>query len=499
LILWILIAAITVAAVLFILRPMLSTGIGAARRGEYDLKVYRSQIDELETDRERGVISAEEARQAKVEIERRMLQAIRDAEPEIEDRSRGRLIAGLAVAVGLPVAAGLMYFSMGRPELPGQPLAERTDIPVRAAELAARAGGQPTPAETQEGLESVENMVGSLETRLENEPRDFEGWMLLGRSYGVMDRYGDAARAYEKAAALPEAQSDPAPHMQLGEALIFSSGGVVTEQAAAAFERTLEIDGGHPGARYYLALARGQAGDLQGAFDGWVALAQDSPSDAPWMPALRSRLEEVARDLGIELDPDLAVGTPPMPGDLPPLPGQQMAEAPPAAPAAPGPTAEQMQAAQEMSSEDRQAMIQGMVQRLADRLAEEPDDYEGWMRLARAYGVMGDQDGAIDAYANAARLRPDDVQTRLMYAGALLDASEGGPLPERAVEEFRAVAQLDPDNPDALWFLGRADAEAGRNDAALEKWRRLLATQQPGSDAYRSIEAQIQALEQQTQ
>jgi len=496
--LWIFIAVITAVVALFLLRPLTRAGQGAARRGDYDLRVYQSQIDDLEAEQARGVISADEARGARNEIERRMLQAVRDAEPELSEGRTGSLIAAVAVALAVPVAAGLLYLELGRPDLPSQPLAERSDVPRAAARMAAT-GQNPAsnPGQTQEGLASVEQMVGNLEQRMQEEPENFEGWMLLGRSYSVMDRFGDAARAYEKAAALPEAQTDPAAHMQLGEALVFSSSGVVTEEASLAFRRVLTIDPEHPGAKYYLALARGQAGDLQGAYDGWLALAQGSPSDAPWMPALLERLREVARDLDIEIPAEIGqppAGDAPALPDLPPLP---QAGAGDDAPAAPGPTAEQMQAAQEMSADDRQAMIQGMVERLADRLAEEPDDYDGWMRLGRAYGVMGNTAGAVDAYGNAVRVRPGDAETRLRYAIAVQEDSPDGPMTERAIQAFTEVAKLNPDNPDALFMLGRADAEAGRKEAAMERWVKLLTLLPPGSPAAQGVQAQINRLQQQ--
>ncbi|WP_417518640.1 c-type cytochrome biogenesis protein CcmI [Minwuia sp.] len=496
--LWILIAVITVAVALFVLKPLAASSLGAARRGDYDLQVYESQIEELEAEAARGVISQEEARGARNEIERRMLQAVRDSEPDIDNRGRNSALAGIVIAIALPVSAGLIYLELGRPDLPAQPLAERTDVPSAAGRLAG--GGAVSPDEvnaTREGLASVGNMVASLEERLAAEPDDFDGWMLLGRSYGVMDRYGDAAEAYSKAAALPEGQNDPSPHMQKGEALIFASGGVVTEPAVAAFERTLEIDPGHPGARYYIALARGQAGDLKGAYDGWLALARESPADAPWQPALRQRLEEVSRDLGIDMPDDLPTAStaPPLP-DLPPLPqSPQAAQSPEAAADAPGPTAEQVQAAQEMTADDRQAMIRGMVERLADRLAEEPDDFDGWMRLGRAYGVLGNQQGSLDAYRNAVRLRPNDIPTRITYGGALIDATGDGTVTPEAAAQFEAIAAIDADNPDALFVLGQADAQAGRDQAALTKWRKLLGLLQPGTPAYQNVAAQIQRLE----
>lgn len=491
--LWIVIAVMTAAMALYLLRPLASSSLGAARRGDYDLKVYQSQIDDLDAEVARGVVSEDEARGARNEIERRMLQAVRDAEPEVGTRGSGGVSAGIVVAIALPVAAGLIYLEIGRPDLPSQPLAERTDVPGGAAQLAAtRSNRANDPGQTQ-GLDSVDTMVGNLEQRLEEEPENFEGWMLLGRSYSVMDRFGDAAQAYAKAAALPEGQTDPAPHMQMGEALVFSAGGVVTERAAESFNRALSIDGTHPGAQYYLALARGQAGDLQGAYDGWVALAKSSPADAPWLPALMERITEVAGDLDIEVPADLAqgAGTPAMP-ELPPLP--QAAAEGDDAPAAPGPTAEQMRDAQSMTTEDRQAMIQGMVERLAERLADEPDDYDGWMRLGRAYGVMGNAAGAVDAYRNAVRLRPQDPQSRLQYAIAVQEGAPEGPMTDEAIQAFADLAKVDPDNPDALFMLGRADAEAGRTDAAMDRWTRLLTILPPGSPAHQSVAAQIEQL-----
>jgi len=499
--LWIVIAVMTAVVALYMLRPLGASGIGAARRGDYDLKVYQSQIDDLDAELARGVISAAEARGARNEIERRMLQAVRDSEPEVTGGGRSGLIAGIAVAIAVPVAAGLIYLEIGRPSLPSQPLAERADVPAGASRMAASRGGSANdPAATQQGLDSVENMVASLEQRMEDEPDNFEGWMLLGRSYSVMDRFGDAAAAYAKAAGLPESQSDPAAHMQLGEALIFASGGVVTERAIESFNRALTVEPGHAGARYYLALARGQAGDLQGAYDGWIALAKDSPADAPWLPALMERINEVARDLDVEVPSDLAQAPsagPALP-ELPPLPGEQSGGAP-AAPAAPGPTAEQMRDAQSMSSDDRQVMIRGMVEGLADRLADEPDDYDGWMRLGRAYGVMGNTAGAVEAYRNAVRIRPDDAQTRLRFAIAVQEDAPDGPMTAAAIKAFEDLAKVDPANPDAMFMLGRADAEAGRTEAALERWTKLLGLLQPGTDAWRGVNSQIEQLKARTQ
>ncbi|MDF1731488.1 MAG: c-type cytochrome biogenesis protein CcmI [Minwuia sp.] len=501
--LWIAVGLITFAVSAYLLRPLIRGGNAGARRGDFDLSVYRRQLDELTADAERGVISGPEAEAARVEIQRRMIQTGRDAEAASQDGGNSRLVVGAIVAIALPAAAAALYMVLGSPNLPSQPLAERGAIPGRAQVAQAGGGGGGTAA-SQEGLASIEKMVESLSDRLAKDPTDFDGWMLLGRSYGVMEAYDKAVEAYARAAALPEGFGDANAQMQLGETIIFASQGVVTERAQGAFRRALEIDPGHPGAQFYLALAKGQAGNLRGAYEGWLALAAESPADAPWMPALRARLEEVARDLEISL-PDPLPTLPAAPAGAPPAApvaaAPNPAPAPSAAPAAGpiagtrGPDAEQMRAAAEMSADDRQAMIRGMVQRLADRMADNPDDAEGWNRLARAYGVLGDQEGAAEAYGNIVRLNPDDVQARLSLGGAYLAQVGPGPMPATAIEQFEAVLALDADNPDALWFLGRADAEAGRNDAAREKWQRLLGQLQPGSEAHDNVSAQIKRLD----
>ncbi len=503
--LWIAVGLITFAVSAYLLRPLIRGGDAGVRRGDFDLSVYRRQLDELTADEERGVISGPEAEAARVEIQRRMIQTGRDAEAASQDGGSSRLVVGAIVAIALPAAAAAIYMVLGSPNLPSQPLADRGEIPNRTQVAQAGGGGS---AASQEGLASIEKMVESLSERLASDPTDFDGWMLLGRSYGVMEAYDKAVEAYARAAALPEGFGDANAQMQLGETIIFASQGVVTERAQDAFRRALEIDPGHPGAQFYLALAMGQAGNLQGAYDGWLALAAESPADAPWMPALRARLEEVARDLEISL-PDPLPTLPAAPAGAPssapvaaapsaaPAPSAAAPSTPPAAgPIAGtrGPDAEQMRAAAEMSADDRQEMIRGMVQRLADRMADNPDDAEGWSRLARAYGVLGDQEGAAEAYANIVRLNPNDVQARLSLGGAYLAQVGPGPMPATAIEQFEAVIALDADNPDALWFLGRADAEAGRNDAAREKWQRLLGQLQPGSEAHGNVSAQIERL-----
>ena len=232
--------------------------------------------------------------------------------------------------------------------------------------------------------------------RVRRAPRDRaedgEGWTLLARSYLTLGRYAEAVEAYRQAWRL--AGEDAHLAAAFAEALVLASDGTVTPEAQAAVEASLARDSTEPRARYYRALGAAQAGDLEAALAQWTALEADSAPDAPWLPALRTRIAESAAALGIETE------------ERAPL----------------GPSAEDIDAASTMDADDRTAMIRGMVTGLAERIAAEPDDLDGWLMLARSYTVLEEPRNAADAYARAAALAPGDTTVLLDYGEALLAA-----------------------------------------------------------------------------
>lgn len=459
--LWLALGAIMLAVIGLLLVPMLRAAAPEKGRLDHDIQVYRDQLAEIETDVWRGVISPDEAASAKAEIERRILRAAdAGAGERVTDASWRTVMAGI-LAVFLPVAAVALYIQVGTPNEPGQPLAAR-NIPA-------------APAQPPSG--DMAELAEGLAQRLADNPGDRQGWLLLGRSYWQIGRFDAAAEAFGRAVALDD--SDPSAHMSQGEALVFAAEGMVTAGAKAAFRRTLALDARHPGARYYLALGFLQAGEPQRAYDAWLSLARESPPDAPWMGPLRGRLAEAGAELGIDVEAALAA-----------LP------APQAAPAAPGPTREDVEAAAEMSDEDRQAFIRSMVQRLADRLAESPEDFEGWMRLGQAYTVLGEGAKSVEAFARASGLQPENPAALAAHADALIAATDPeSPPPVEAVEIYRRLLELEPSHPAGLWYTGLADASVGKFDNAAAAWRLLLQQMTPGSDEYVSLQAQIARLE----
>ena len=125
-------------------------------------------------------------------------------------------------------------------------------------------------------------------------------------------------------------------------------------------------------------------------------------------------------------------------------------------------------------------MVLEMVARLEKRLEEQPDDAAGWFRLGRAYAVLGRQDAANSAYARAYKLTPDDPQVVAEYATFLYNGdpeNTGG----QVLALFTQLLKLDPNNQDALWFLGFASFQHGDNKLALKYWEQLLKGLAPDS------------------
>ena len=444
------IAAVTLVVVATVVLPLMKSARAAPERAAFDRAVYRDQLKELERDRARGLIDGDEAQAAQLEIERRLLAA---AAPEPASmRSAGSPVLAVALALLLPAAAAGLYLALGAPTVPDEPYAARG--PERA--LAAAQGQH----------RDVTGAMAALEQDLQAHPDDAEKWLLLARSAATVGQWQKSANAYQKALALTKNRPDVAS--AYGEMLVFAADGIVTPRAQEAFTAALARAPKDMAARYYLALAEAQAGNAQTAIDAWQKLAGDV-ADPELRNRLRERIAETASNAGIAA-PNLA------------------------APA--GPSAADEARAAQMTPEQREQMIRGMVDGLAAKLKDNPEDLDGWMRLARAYTVLGERDKAADAYEQAARLKPDDMAIPLAAADALVvDHSPQVPLPERAVALWRRVNAADSKQPQALWYLGLAAAQQRRLAEASGYWQRLLPLLPEDSDQHKMVAAAIAALQ----
>ncbi len=388
--LWLAIGALTVLVLGLVLPPLLRRRAPGAERADYDLTVFRDQINDIDRDLERGLVSAEQADALRTEIQRRILALAdrSDGSPENAQGGGGRVLA-IGIAGVMPLAAFLLYLDMGSPEQPGAPAADRRAAP----QPSVADGGDPAQAP------GMEAMLDRLAERMRRSPDDPDGWLLLARSYLSMKRYADAAAAFEEAWTRLDGDDRHVVGIDFAEALVIADGGRVGDRAAGLLRDGRASDPTHPKPRFYLANRKAQNGDLAGALRDLIDIRAIGPEGAPWMNAVEQMIGRVAGDSGI--DPATVAPT----EDAIAL-GREVAESARPDPVAdsPGPTREDMRQAAEMTPEERTAMIRGMVEGLALRLEANPDDLAGWRRLARAYRVLGETGKAEAAEARIRRL-----------------------------------------------------------------------------------------------
>jgi len=363
-ILWPILTLMTLGAVIAVWWP-LARRQGSVRSGS-DIAVYRDQLDEIDRDQAAGLIGNVEAEAARVEVSRRLIAAAETAKarstaPASRPAGRYRRATLAAAIVLLPAGAGSVYLLLGSPGL----------VPLS---MNAATDGQPLPA-------GVEKTVAEVETYLESNPKNGRGWELLAPVYLRLGRFDDAVRARRNAL---EIFGPDAAHLgDLGEAMVMASNGVVTAEAKGLFERANAADPEDVMAQYYLGLSAKQDGRRDEAEKRWRALVSRAGEGAEWLPLVKNALARID-----EKSPPVVVAAP--------APASSTAKVAPK-----GPSASEIAAAGQLAPAERTGMIQGMVARLAQKMAENGSDVEGWLRLIKAYSVLGERDKALAAAANA--------------------------------------------------------------------------------------------------
>ncbi len=356
-----------------IARAMAGRPAAAPDTIDSDVGLYRAQLDEVERDAARGILDGDEVARMRTEVARRLLAADARAKHRVRDAPPAVSLVAAAVAAATVLGGSVaLYARIGAPGYPDLPIAARiaaaealrAERPSQAAaeEQAGRAG-DPRPAPDPETAALMERLREALSTR----PDDLRGFELLARNEASMGNFAAAARAQARVLDLMGAETTAADLADRAEWMVLAAGGYVSPEAEVALERALDADPRNGRARYYLGLAQAQLGRPDLAYRVWAALLRDGPEEAPWIAPIRAQIPQVAARAGVPYDPP---------------------------PARPGPDAQAVVDAADMSPEDRDAMIRGMVQGLADRLATQGGPAADWARLIAAYGTLGETDAA---------------------------------------------------------------------------------------------------------
>lgn len=373
---WLIAALLTLAATLVVLLPLTRRKQAFLPAEKNDLEVYRDQLREVEADAARGMIDPQSAEQARIEISRRILNAEKSAREAAEAAGKtapGRLLAFLAV-LAVPLVAWGVYPLFGKPDMPSMPLAERLS------------------ASADRG--SVDELVARAEAHLAQNTDDVRGWDVLAPIYLRLGRAADAVNAYRSSIRI--AGENFPRVLGLGEALATASGGTVTAEAEGFFRKAADLEPNDVRPQFYLAQGEMQDGRMDLAANRLQAFLDKAPADAPWRGQIEQAIARLRDPAAVQQQPK-------------------------------GPTADDVDAASSMSPEDRQAMIEGMVQRLDESLRQNSGDVEGWKRLVRSYMILNRRDAALDALNRGMTALEGESRSNLesFAAGLGLDIKAG--------------------------------------------------------------------------
>ncbi len=286
---WIIVAIFILFALWFVLPPLLEK-TGADKSDDLraaNVLIYQDQLKEMEADLKNGLVGEDQYQQDKEELERRLLEDIKT--PGLESSSSSRSTRKFAYGVGMaiPVCVVALYFVIGNPKGLSPPRA--------TAEIASPATQQGGPMSNQQIAANVEKLA----KRLEQNPNDAQGWLMLARSYTLMERFADAASAYEHATALNA--SDASIWADYAEASAMANGQRLGGKPTEAINRALQIDPKNQKALDLAGSAAYQAGDYKKAIDYWQKLLAQLPAGSEELKAITdqiARAKQLAGDKG---------------------------------------------------------------------------------------------------------------------------------------------------------------------------------------------------------
>ena len=458
-------ALIALVAAALIVRPLIAGRSNAMDRDTMDAEIFRDQLDELDRDLARGTIQAEEAEGARIEISRRLLTATQRAKESgtlmPAPRGPSGMIAGMLL-MGVPALGALLYVTVGAPGAQDQPFASRdlssqSRVANAQRPSQAEAEAQITPEMRQPVEQDPEyvELVAQVRTQLEQRPDDARGQRLLASGLMRLGKWVEARKAYQRLIEISPPPISAEIYSNMAEALVLAAGGYVSPEAENAIDKALKADPGSAMAQYYAGLALRQNGRAAQAIQIWEELRRNSPPDAPYMEWLNMMIAETVQMQG---------GTP----------GR-------------GPTQEEIAAADEMSAEDRSAMIQGMVDRLAERLAERGGTAQEWAQLIASHSTLGNDAAAEQALIDALAAYPEGADHDALIAHAnrlgiggielpVVTAPATPTAPGPTAEDIAAAQQMSASDR-ASMIEGMVERLEGRllaDGGLAEDWLRLI-------------------------
>ena len=292
LVFWIVAVCLFIAAMLFVLPPLLSSKATdkTIEHGELNVSVYKDQLAELERDHQTGTITPDYYERTKNEIERRLLQDI-DKDESSKGANSGEGPSGrplvITLAIVIPVFSILLYMSLGNPEgITG------VAAPIVAdASSTAAAGGSGAAEEHPDTGAQVEAMVMALAARMEENPDDLDGWLMLARSYRFLKRHADAVNAFEKA--MPLVETNPQLLADLADTMAMATGGNLDGRPIRLIRKAIELDPVNVQSLWLAGTYDFERGDYESALSYWRRLKNIVPPGSQDANAMDTNIAEI--------------------------------------------------------------------------------------------------------------------------------------------------------------------------------------------------------------
>lgn len=421
---------LTVLAVAWLIVPLIRVPKGNGVTSErLNLSIHKDQLQALEADLARGVISQADFETTRDELQLRLLDDTESTELNAITQSGGFWTSkktAVLVGVTTPVLAALIYVQLGTPD---------------AINPVAKVDEQ-----------QILQMIDKLATRVKADPSNLKGWAMLGRSYKVVGRFKEAQEAFEKAGDF--IHTDPDVLVDYAELLGTLAGNQLEGKPLGLINEALKLNPEHPPGLMMAGIAAYQRGDFVVAVSMWEKLLGMIPPDSPDAQQMQANIDD-ARAKG---------NMPTASNKLPPVP----------AGAAAGMTPEK---------------INEMVDRLAARLKDNPNDHAGWARLARAYKVQGRQKEALAAYEKSGPLLSTDADVITQYADLLATMAQS--LKGKPTTLINQALKVAPKHPMALMMAGQAAFQAAQYSKAISHWENVLAVLPANSPDVGPIQSEI--------
>jgi cytochrome c-type biogenesis protein CcmH len=414
--------------VLPLLRSVKTNGVTSDR---LNVDIHRDQLQALQIDLARGVISQADFETTRDELQLRLLDDTESFDALPASSASGFWTSTkTAVVIGLstPVMALGIYLQLGTPAAIDPVVASKADE------------------------QQIKQMLDTLSAKLKANPDNPKGWAMLARSYKVLGRFDEAEQAFVKAGNLTNTEPDLL--VDYADLLAVKAGNNLEGKPLEMVTKALTIDPKHPMGLMMSGVAAYQRSDFKTAIVQWEKLLAELEPGSPDAQQVLADISNAREKAGMPATtsnpsaPKLLANADSEAGKLPPVP----------AGAAGGMTPE---------------MINQMVERLANRLKDNPDDLAGWAKLARAYKVQGKLAEAEQAYTKAGKFLESDADLLTQFADLLATRANGN-FKDRPLALINKALAINPTHPMALMMAGQAAFQSNDFKKAITHWEKVL-------------------------